>query len=126
MATYTNQRRGGIITLTIDGVQYDAKGNFSYDLGQPKRDAIIGADKVHGFKETPKAPYIEGEITDRANMDVAALCALVEGTITLDLANGKEIVLRQAWFSGDGTVQTQEANIAVQFQGASAEEISAS
>jgi hypothetical protein len=79
---------------------------------------------VHGFKETPQPPMIEGEITDRDSLDVAALVSIEDATVTLSLANGKVIVLRDAWFASEGTANTDEANIAVRFQGMSAEEIS--
>ena len=44
MGNGTNNRRAGIIYVKVDGKQYDAKGAYTYNLGKPKRDAIIGAD----------------------------------------------------------------------------------
>lgn len=119
-----SQRRAGLIQVQVNGEIFDAKGSWSYNLGRPKREAIIGADGVHGFKETPQVCYIEGEATDRGNLDVAALVSIQDATVTLSLANGKVVVLREAWYAGDGTVNTEEANIAVRFEGAGAEEIS--
>lgn len=119
----TPQRRAGIIFVQVDGQQFDAKGNWSYNLGLPKRDGIVGADRVHGFKETPQIPFIEGEITDRSDVDLAKLLAIEDATVTLELANGKVVVLRNAWHAGEGTAQTEEANVAVRFEGLSAEEI---
>ena len=37
-------------------------------------------------------------------------------TVTLDLAIGKTIVLSNAWFAGEGSVTTGEAEIAVRFE----------
>ena len=45
--------------------------------------------------------------------------ALVRGdnaTVTLELVNGKTIVLSNAWFAGEGTVTTEEAEIAVRWE----------
>lgn len=123
MANNTN-RRAGTIFFKVDSTQYDAKGSFNYNLGADKREAIIGADKVHGFKETKQVAFIEGEITDRADLDVQKLLELDDVTVTLELANGKTILLRNAWFAGDGNIGTDEANIAVRFEGQSAEEVS--
>jgi hypothetical protein len=117
------QRRSGLIQLNIGAVLHDAKGNFSYNLGRPKREAIVGADAVHGYAETPQAAFIEGEITDRGTLDLAALVVLEDTTVTLTLANGKVIVLREAWFAGEGTASTEAAAIAVRFEGISAEEV---
>jgi hypothetical protein len=44
-------------------------------------------------------------------------------TVTLELANGKVVVAREAWYAGDGTVQTEEGNIAVRFEAMTVEEV---
>ena len=119
-----DQRRAGLIQLQVNGEIQDAKGSFSYNLGRPKREAMIGADRVHGYKEAPQIAFIEGAITDRGSLDVGALASATGVTATLSLANGKVIVLRDAWFAGDGTVTSEEAEISVRWEGANAEEVS--
>lgn len=119
-----DQRRAGLLQLKVGGVIFDAKGNFSYNLGGVKREAIIGVDTVHGFKETVQVPYIEGAITDRGSLDLKSLVDGTDLTVTVDLANGKTIVLRSAWWAGEGTASTEEAEIPVRWEGASAQEIS--
>jgi hypothetical protein len=116
-------RRGGIIQFQVNGVLQDAKGNFTYNLGRPKREAIIGADGVHGYKETPQVAFVEGEITDRGALDLDGLTRVDGATVTLELANGKVISLRDAYFAAEGTGNTDEGNIGVRFEGSSAEEI---
>jgi hypothetical protein len=117
------QRRGGIISLQLNGEMQDAKGAFSYNLGRPKRTGIVGSDgKLHGYKEEGQAGYIEGEIIDRATLDLAALTGFSDGTVTLELANGKVIVLRNAFYASEGEGNTEEGAIKVRFEG-SAEEI---
>ena len=116
-------RRAGVISFKKNGELLDAKGNFTYNAGQPKRDAIVGPDRVHGYKELPQVPFIEGEITDEASLDLESFLNLTNETMTLELANGKTFILREAWYAGEGNVQTEEANIAVRFEGMSAEEI---
>lgn len=116
-------RVGGLIALKINGELQKAKGAFTYNLGKPKRDAVVGADVVHGYKEVVQVPFIEGEITDHNGMSLEDLLTVDEATITLELANGKVIVLREAWQAGEGTGNTEEGNVAVRFEGMSAEEI---
>ncbi len=118
-----NNRRGGIVFFKVDGERYDVKGNFSYNLGRAKREAVVGHDGVHGYKELPQVPFIEGEITDKHDLDLERLLTTDQATVTLELANGKVIVLRNAWFAGEGNVQTEEGNIALRLEGISAEEI---
>lgn len=120
----TNNRRAGIIFVKAGSRMLEVKGNWTYNLGAPKRDAIVGADKVHGFKEAVQVPYIEGAITDSAELDLKNdLLLIEEETVTLELNNGKVIVLREAWYASEGDVTTEEAEVKVRFEGISAEEI---
>lgn len=119
-----NQRRAGLIEIKVNGEIQDAKGSFSYNLGRVKRDAIVGSDAPHGYRETPQVPFIEGVITDRGNLDLAALVTGRDLTISLTLGNDKMIMLREAWFAGEGTASSEEAEIPVRWEGMNAEEIS--
>lgn len=119
----SKNRIGGLISFKVDGDMHFAKGNFSYNLGLPRKEGVVGADRVHGFKETPQIPYIEGEITDRQELSLESLQATTDATVTLELANGKVIVLRQAWYASEGTGNTEEGNIECRFEGMSAEEV---
>ncbi len=116
-------KRAGLVAFKIDGVMYLAKGNFTYNLGTPKREPIIGSDGLHGYKEVPQPASIEGELTDDLDLDLQRLTQLDGSTITLDLAIGKTIVLRNAYYAGDGAGHSEEGNITIKFEGRNAEEI---
>lgn len=118
-------RIGGIIELKVNSSIYSAKGNFTYNIGRNKKEGVVGADRVHGYKEMPQVPFIEGEITDKSNLDLEALATLDNATVMLRLANGKLIVLRQAWNASESTGNTEEGNIPVRFEGMSGEEVGA-
>jgi len=116
MANGTNNRRAGRIFVKVDGTQYDAKGDFTYGLGLPKRESIVGSDGVHGYKETPQVPFIEGAFTDSSSLDLATLQQIDNATVTLELANGKIVVLSNAWYASEGNVSTGEGEIPVRFE----------
>jgi hypothetical protein len=116
-------RRGGTIQVQVNGVLQEAKGNFTYGLGTPKRESIVGADGVHGYKETPQPAFVEGDLTDRASLDLRALLTTDGATVTLALANGKVIVLRDAYQVGEGVGNTDEGNFTVRFEAKSGEEV---
>ncbi len=119
-----NRRVGGVILFKIDGELFQAKGEFTYDIGVPKREAVVGMDALHGFKETPKVGFIEGAITDNDELDLKSLLNLRDTTATLELANGKVIVMREAYYAGDGNVTTNEGQIPLRIEGFG-EEVSA-
>jgi Phage tail tube protein len=115
--------RAGTLSLKVNGEVLDAVGNFDYSLGTPKREAIVGADRVHGFKEVPQVPYVEGEITDRQGLDLRTFFDTQSATVTLQLRNGKTILLREAWYAGDAKVSSETGAVAMRFEGLSAEEV---
>lgn len=114
---------GGVINLKVNGVLHRAKGSFTYNLGVNKREGVTGADGVHGFKETPQIPSIEGAVTDSPDLDLRALLTAKEATITLELANGKVVIFEEAWCTSDGNVTTEEGEIEFSFQAMRAEEV---
>jgi hypothetical protein len=117
-------RVGGIISFKTNGVVHLAKGEFTYNIGAPKRSAVVGSDGVHGFTEEPQVPFIEGKITDRPDFDYKAFVMGTGVLATLELANGKTFFLRDAWYAAEGTANTKEGEIDVRYEGMSAEEIS--
>lgn len=116
-------RVGGIIQVKVDGQLYQAKGAFDYDLGIPKKEGVVGMDRVHGYKETPQVPYIEGSFTDSIDISFEKLAATTDATVTIDLANGKTVVLRNAWWASNSKGNSEEGEIEARFEGMSAEEI---
>jgi len=120
-----SRRIGGILELKVDGNQYLVKGSFTYNLGIPKKEMIVGMDGVHGYKETPQVPFIEGSITDTADISVSDLRKLINVTAVLRLANGKTISIEEAVEASDGDVTTEEGEIQVRFEGTKGTEIAA-
>ena len=116
-------RIGGTAYLRINGVQRKMVGNWTYNIGNSKREAVIGPDGVHGYKEMPQAPFAEGEITDQSDLDLADFQGLEDVTLTLELANGKTVVINNAWYASDGNASTEEGKIPVRFEGLSGEEV---
>jgi len=110
-------RIAGYLTLQMNGEIYNAVGNFTYNIGSPKRETLVGPDRIHGHKELPQVGYIEGEIRDSSDLDLATLTTITNATATLQLANGKTFLLKDAVYTADGNVQTEEANIQLRLEG---------
>ncbi len=112
----SSNRRAGRIYVRVDGRIIEAKGAFSYGLGNWKRETIMGVDGSHGYKETPQAAFIEGSTTDSRDLDLAALTTQDDVTVTLELNNGKTVTLSEAWYAAEGTVSTEEGEIPVRWE----------
>lgn len=107
---------GGVIAVKMNGELIRAKGAWTYNLGRPMRETVLGVDAPHGFKTVPQVAYIEGATTHRAELDLEALVTAVDVTVELELANGQKIVLIKARFAGEGTGNTEEGEVAVRFE----------
>lgn len=118
-----NRRVGGIIFFNVNGEGFQAKGEFTHNINRTKRESVVGVDRVHGFKEEPKPLYIEGAITDSDELDAQAFMQIRDATVTLTLANGKVVVLREAFYAADGDVTSSEGEIQVRFEGLDGEEV---
>lgn len=116
-------RIGGLILVKVNGEVFLAKGDYTYNLGVAKKEMVVGSDGVHGYKEVPQKPFIEGAITDTDELDLQVLQETKDATITLELANTKVIVLENAVYAADGDVTTGEGEIQARFEGLSAREV---
>lgn len=120
VATDTKNRVGGTVFVKIDGVQVKARGTWTLDPGEPKREAVVGTDGVHGYSETPKAPKLTGEVTPD---DARKLARVTNQTITVEWGNGKADALRGAFFSGDGEIDLGTGAMQVEFGAMSCEKV---
>ena len=111
-----SNKKAGLIWLRVDGVLMSAKGEFTVTPGYPKREALVGAADIHGYKETPQVPSIEGAVTDSQDLDVEALCNATNVTGTLELNNDKTWVIEDAWYAGDGSLKTGEGEISFRLE----------
>ncbi len=116
-------RVAGRLFFSINGQQHSVKAGVTYNLGRPKRESMSDASHKHFYKESAQVPHISGDLIDNGSVDIATFLELDGVTITAELANGKTIVLRNAWQSAEGDVGTEESNVSFKFEGESAEEI---
>ena len=116
-------RVGGIIRVTVDGSEVRAKGDFTWNLGVNKREAVIGAGYVHGYKETPQVAMIEGEVTDTSDLDLIAMMSVTDSTVILELPDSKSIVLRSAYYASEGEGTTAEGAVKVKWESPSPAEV---
>lgn len=113
----------GIVYFKIDGTLYNVRGNVKYATGDRERETITGLDGVHGYKEMPTAPFIECDISDNGSLDLKKLQDFTESTVTLELASGKQVILRDGWLVTRPEMDGSEGQATIRFEGMSAEEV---
>jgi hypothetical protein len=114
----------GVVQLVANGRPLNIKGRWQYNLGRRRGESIMGANgQRQGLREIPQVAFLEGAVTDDSDTRVKDLLGLRGATITLMKLNGKQVVFRNADQVGEGTVETEEGEIALRFEANDAEEL---
>jgi hypothetical protein len=116
-------RIAGIAYLKVDGKQYPLRGSFTVSPSKTERTGIAGQDFVHGFTEMPRVPFIEGDISLVPELSIDTLDAIVNATVTAELANGHVYVLSEAWTKSAFELNTHDGQTRVRFEGTTCEEL---
>lgn len=117
------KRIAGTAYLKVDGGQYALRGSFTVSIDAFEREGIAGQDAVHGHKEMPRVPFIEGDISLVPELSIEDLAEVTDATVTAELANGRVYLLREAWTAGARELDTEEGKTSVRFEGMSGEEL---
>lgn len=110
---------GGRARVIINGTQYPLKGDLTIMSGSTTRTSVVGIDGYHGVSETPAASWMEFTLSDLPTIDIANIQDLVDATITIQLDNGKQAVLRNAAQVNAIELSQQDGQYAVRFEGPS-------
>lgn len=113
----------GTAFFKVDGVQYALQGNAQVNFSKVNREAMVGADGVHGYRETPMAPSIAITLTRTPEVSLATLARVTDSTITLDASDGKVYVLTEAFQSGELSYAVLDGTLPVTFTGRTIREL---
>ena len=115
----------GIGTLTIDGNQMAVRANLTISPDPVVREGISGQDRVHGYREMPRVPFIEADISVQQTQVITGLLDEVEGasTVVAMLADGRTFQLNEAWYLGATEINTADGQYRAKFEGLTCVEI---
>ncbi|TCK36727.1 tail tube protein [Paraburkholderia sp. BL8N3] len=107
----------GTAQLTVDGVTYQLVGEAKYMPSTVKREALLGMDGFHGWKETPIAGSISMSVRDAGDLTVFDFNTMRNATVVLQLANGKVVCGRNMGSTESQEVDTEDAKFELKFEG---------
>ncbi len=107
----------GTAQVTVDGTTYQLEGGLKYSPSKVKREAMMGPDGFHGWKETPIPGSITMSLRDAGSLTVADFNAMRNATVVAQLANGKIVVGRNMGSTDSQEVDTEDAKFEVKFEG---------
>ena len=121
------QAVGGVAAIRVDGKLIRVKGSFNIHLGAEKRTAITGSvtQGVLGYKVEAGIPALDGKVVIGGGTNPQELVNIKDATITVELVTGDVFNLYEAWYAGDGQVETENGELAVRFEGTKSKYITA-
>lgn len=123
-----SQRIAGVLYIKVTSAagtqQLAVRGKWKIVPTPTEKEGIAGLDGVHGYKETPKVPSMEGDITNGRDFDPRVLDAADDITATAELANGQVWVGVQGWRAGVSEIDAEEGSIPLKLEFMSVDMIS--
>ncbi len=117
------QRIAGTAYVKADGVQYTLAGRLTVSPSNTEREGLAGLSGPAGYKETPRIPFVEGDVHTTADLKIADLEQITDATIKVELANGKIYLLREAWCTSALEIDASEGTVGVRFEGMEGKEL---
>src|SRR5260363_91825 len=121
MAELSN-RMAGMAYLHVDGKSYLLSGDLSYNVSSVSREALLGMDGVHGYKETPQAGVISATLRDAGGLTVADFNAMTNVAVTVERANGNTAVGPNPWTVETPATKAAEGTFEVKWESPFVEE----
>src|SRR5215471_2983267 len=90
------QRFAGTALVMVDGIQIALRGNLTISPSSVERTMIAGQDRVHGYQELPRVPFIELDMSTVQEINLEDLEQQVNVTVIAQTANFKQYTLANA------------------------------
>jgi hypothetical protein len=98
------------------------RGNFTVSPSVTERTMLAGQDRIHGYQELPRVPYIEGDISTVPDLNLFDLEQQVNVTVIAQLANGKQYSLGEASCKANLEANTRDGQVRVRWEGVTCSE----
>ncbi|MBI3452935.1 MAG: phage tail tube protein [Rhodospirillales bacterium] len=113
----------GVAFFNINGRQFDLRGDMTVSPDDIEREGVAGIDRVHGYIEKPRVPFMEGDFSDGRDVSFAELSRITDATVTIELANGKAYVFRNAWTASARELSVSDGKFKLRIEAKKCEEV---
>lgn len=111
------RRLAGLVQLSIDGSTFEVASGAKHGLSRVERATLDSQSGIAGYKESPKAGFIEAVIRDAAGYKAGDFQNMTNVPVVLTLANGKNVTGSNMWNTAAVEVDNAEATFTVRFEG---------
>jgi hypothetical protein len=111
------KRLAGTCYIKIDGVQIEVAGGLEAPLAKVKKEPVVAAGRVVGYKETVIPPYVKVSAILLPDFPREKLSSGDDMVVTADFANGDVYTLDKAWFGGESAHKAEDGTADLEFGG---------
>ena len=111
------KRIAGVCYVKADGTQFEVKGGLECPIVERKREPVVSATGVVGFKETTVVPFVKVTAFFTADFPIPLIKTGTDVTVTAEFANGRVYTLSGAWVAHESSVKGEEGEIELEFNG---------
>lgn len=109
------------IKVLVDGDELLNKTGWTFNPGGINRTTVNGDQKTHGYTEEIMNAQVTGDISHTEAQDLVALGDIENATIVIETNSGQSYVIRGAWLTEPGALNTSEGGVTLTFEGPKAE-----
>ena len=110
-------RIAGTVFFRVDDQQFSIAGEWKVSSQTVVREPIVGLDGQVHYKETPVAPYFEGDVLAANGVNALLLQKIVDSSATCELANGETWTLGGATWVGESPTDALEGKVPLKLVG---------
>lgn len=110
-------RLAGTCYVKVDGVQLEVKGALECPINSLKREPVVGAAGVAGFKETVITPYVKLTAIIGKGFPKSKLQNGTDMTVTAEYANGDVYTLSGSWLANEASAKGDDGETELEFNG---------
>ena len=95
--SFAANRVAGTAYIYVDSVPLPLGGTITVSTWGSEKESLVGLSGVVGYKEMPRASFIEIEVMTVPELDLQAFENVRDSVVVAELANGQTWTLRGAW-----------------------------
>jgi Phage tail tube protein len=118
-------RFAGVAYVTVDGNSIPIRGNLTVSPSSVEREMIAGQDGVHGYRETPRVPFISCDVSSLPDIAIEDLDGQINVTVVVQSASGRLYSLTEGVSRAGSELNTADGQFTIRWDGVSCEEIAA-
>lgn len=117
-------KKFGVNSFTVDGESWDVAEEPTFDVGVEEKESVEGPTGTVGYMVKRPPAYIEATLFYGSPQKPTDLQAKTDATVVINFVDGRQVTLRNAWFTGRADANAVTGKFKARFEAISGEIVS--